>query len=64
LSNHRTTVKPEQESRNRSLRDKTSSLSGTMLLSKLNGEVRKYQSKPQTKLSKINLLIIKMSFKL
>jgi len=48
----------------RSLRDKMSSLFGTMPLSKLNGEERKFQLKPLMKLSKNSLLIIKMSSKL
>jgi hypothetical protein len=48
----------------RLLRDRMSSLFGTMLLSKLNGEERKFQLKPLMKLSKINSLIIKMSSKL
>jgi len=45
-------------------RDKMSSLFGTMPLSKLNGEERKFLLKPLMKLSKINSLIIKMSSKL
>jgi len=48
----------------RLLRDKMSSLFGTMPLSKLNGEERKFQLKPLMKLFKLNSLIIKMSSKL
>ena len=57
-------VKPALVSKSKLPKDRMSLLFGKIQASKLNGEVKKFRSKLRMKLSKMDLLITKMFFKL